>query len=289
MAPDLIAPIPKPSNVDPLLGHICAFFRDQAEEYKALLPFIKRGLETKNKVLLIVDARLQKEYLHKLERAGIDVKSAAVRKQLEVMAWGEAVLRNNEFDRRAMLSQIEDVLKFGRSQDFGATRVIAHMEGILGEYFIESMAMLHSLLEKYNVLFMAVYSPSRHDVGVVLDIRRTHPAVMISGIMQRNPFFVPPTELLQETHNRLTGARFLETGFTAENRRLRKTIRELVSLSSMPAVLIGREPKQVAKETLAILMNGLQLDAAYVRLRTGDGTPIQSLACRENPGTFRVG
>jgi len=284
MDPESIAPIPKPSHVDPLQWHMCAFFRDQAEEYKALLPFIKRGLETKNKVLLIVDPRLQKEYLHKLESAGIDVRSAAVRKELEVMTWGEGVLRNNQFDRGAMLSQIEDVLKFRRSQGFSATRIIAHMEEFLGEYFIESMVRLHSVLEKYNDLFMSVYSTSRLDVGVMLDILRTHPAVMISGIMQRNPFFVPPTELLQDMHNRRTGATLPETGVTAENRRLRKTIRELVALSSMPATLIGKEPKQVAKGTLAILMDGLQLDAAYVRLRTGDGAPVELLRAEKHSG-----
>jgi len=283
MAPESIAPIPKPSQVDPLQWHICAFFRDQAEEYKALLPFIKRGLEIRNKVLLMVDPRLRKEYLHKLERAGIDANSAAVRKELEVMAWGGG-LRNNHFDRRAMLSQIEDVLKSRRSQGFSTTRIIAHMEGFLGEYFIDSMVTLHSVLEKYNDLFMSVYSTSELDVGVMLDILRTHPAVMISGIMQRNPFFVPPTELLQEIHNRRAGAKLLETGITAENRRLRQTIGELVALSSMPATLIGREPQQVAKETLAILMNGLQLDAAYVRLGTGDGTPVELLRAEKNSG-----
>jgi transcriptional regulator with GAF, ATPase, and Fis domain len=284
MDSELIAPIPKPSHVDPLQCHICAFFRDQAEEYKALLPFIKRGLETKNKVLLIVDSRLQKEYLQQMETAGIDVRSVAVRKELEVMMWGEEVLRNDKFDRRAMLSQIEDVLKLRRSQGFSATRIIAHMEGFLGEYFIESMVRLHSVLEKYNDLFMSVYSTSRLDIGVMLDILRTHPAVMISGIMQRNPFFVPPTELLQEMHNRRAGAKLLETGVMAENRRLRQTIRELVALSSMPATLIGREPNQVAKGTLAILMNGLQLDAAYVRLRTGDGTPVELLRAEKHSG-----
>jgi transcriptional regulator with GAF, ATPase, and Fis domain len=284
MPAELIAPISKPSHVDPLEWHICAFFRDQDEEYKALLPFIKRVLGTKNKVLLIVDSRLQEEYLHKLETAGTNVKSAAVRKELEVMTWGEGGLRNDQFDRRAMLSQIEDVLKFRRSRGFSATRIIAHMEAFLGEYFIESMVTLHSVLQKYDDLFMSVYSTSRLDVGVVLDILRTHPAVMISGIMQRNPFFVPPTELLQEVDSRRTGAMLLETGVTAENRRLRQTIRELVALSSVPAALIGREPTQVAKVTLAILMNGLQLDAAYVRLRTGDGTPVELLRAEKNAG-----
>jgi hypothetical protein len=106
MAPELIAPIPKPSDVDPLQWHICVLVRDQAEEYKVLLPFIKRGLESKNKVLLILNPRLQKEYLHELEKEEIDVKLAAARKQLEVMAWAVGVRRNSQFDRQVMLSDL---------------------------------------------------------------------------------------------------------------------------------------------------------------------------------------
>ncbi len=31
-----------------------------------------------------------------------------------------------------------------------------------------------------------------------MDIMRTHPMVIIGGILQDNPFFVPPDEFLQE-------------------------------------------------------------------------------------------
>ena len=34
--------------------------------------------------------------------------------------------------------------------------------------------------------------------SVVMDILRTHPSVIVGGILQENPFFVPPDELLRE-------------------------------------------------------------------------------------------
>lgn len=38
--------------------------------------------------------------------------------------------------------------------------------------------------------------------NVVLDILRTHPMVIIGGILQENPFFVPPDEFLRELRQR---------------------------------------------------------------------------------------
>lgn len=35
-----------------------------------------------------------------------------------------------------------------------------------------------------------------------MDIMRTHPMVIIGGILQENPFFVPPAEMLRELRGR---------------------------------------------------------------------------------------
>ena len=35
-----------------------------------------------------------------------------------------------------------------------------------------------------------------------MDIMRTHPMVIIGGILQENPFFVPTDEMLRELHGR---------------------------------------------------------------------------------------
>jgi hypothetical protein len=36
-----------------------------------------------------------------------------------------------------------------------------------------------------------------------MDVLRTHPMVIIGGILQQNPFFVPPDEFLSELRERL--------------------------------------------------------------------------------------
>jgi hypothetical protein len=36
----------------------------------------------------------------------------------------------------------------------------------------------------------------------VIDIMRTHPLIIIGGILQQNPFFVPPEEFLREVRGR---------------------------------------------------------------------------------------
>jgi hypothetical protein len=35
-----------------------------------------------------------------------------------------------------------------------------------------------------------------------MDIMRTHPMVIIGGVLQENPFFVPPDEMLAELRRR---------------------------------------------------------------------------------------
>ena len=35
-----------------------------------------------------------------------------------------------------------------------------------------------------------------------MDIMRTHPMVIIGGLLQENPFFVPPDEMLSELRRR---------------------------------------------------------------------------------------
>ena len=39
--------------------------------------------------------------------------------------------------------------------------------------------------------------------NVVMDVLRTHPMVIIGGVLQQNPFFVPPDEFLRELRERV--------------------------------------------------------------------------------------
>jgi hypothetical protein len=49
---------------------------------------------------------------------------------------------------------------------------------------------------------ICVYDLTKFGGHIVMDILRTHPMVLIGGIIQENPFFVPPDEFLKELRER---------------------------------------------------------------------------------------
>jgi hypothetical protein len=49
---------------------------------------------------------------------------------------------------------------------------------------------------------MCSYDLSFTSGTVVLDVMRTHPAVLIGGVFQQNPFYIPPEQMLQELRER---------------------------------------------------------------------------------------
>jgi PAS domain S-box-containing protein len=53
---------------------------------------------------------------------------------------------------------------------------------------------------------------------------------------------------------------------SAEVLRLRATVRDLLALSSIPEVWVGREPPAIAAELADVMIQSLQLDFAFVRL-----------------------
>ena len=134
--------------------HVCAFFHTRDEEYKALLPFIKEGIERHEKAFHIVDPALRHDHVHRLEEAGIDVTACESSGQLEVRRWEEAYLRQGHFDQHAMLALIQEVLETGKTQQFPLTRLVANMEWALEDRpsvndLVEYETRLNFILPKY--------------------------------------------------------------------------------------------------------------------------------------------
>ena len=67
-----------------------------------------------------------------------------------------------------------------------------------------------------------------------------------------------------------------ENDLTAGGRELRRTIRDLVALATVPAAWIGREPGQIAEGVADLLISTLRLDAAYVQLDRSEESPTET-------------
>jgi MEDS: MEthanogen/methylotroph, DcmR Sensory domain len=190
-----------------LYRHICAFFNGVDEEHRVLGSFIRDGLDGGDRGLHIVDRDLRDDHLNRLAGAGIDVQGALASGQLEVWPWEDAHLRGDRFEADAMLGFVDEVLRANAMAGHPITRIIAHMEWALldrpgVENLIEYETRANHVLIKYQDPVICTYDLSRFGASVVMDVLRTHPMVIIGGVLQENPFFVPPDEFLLEIRER---------------------------------------------------------------------------------------
>ena len=187
--------------------HACAFFHTRDEEYQIILPFVKDGLDTGDKNYQIVDTGRRAERLAHLKESGIDTAAAEQSRLLEVLSWEDAYLRGGRFDQGAMLALIGDLFNAGKQQGFGLTRLWANMEWALEDFpgvhdVVEYEARLNYILPNYDQVTVCTYDLTRFSAAVAMDILRTHPQVIIGGILRENPYYVPPDEFLSEVRGR---------------------------------------------------------------------------------------
>jgi hypothetical protein len=187
--------------------HICAFFNTVEEQHRVLRPFIKDGFDQGDKTYHYVDPDLRDEHLRWLAEAGIDVQQAMSTGQLEVWPWQDNPLRGGRFDLETWLASFEQVLQVGTAAGYPQTRILGHMEWALldlpgTEDLIEYETQVNYVIPRYQDAVICTYDLSKFGASVVMDALRTHPVVIIGGLLQENPFYVPPDQLLAEIRQR---------------------------------------------------------------------------------------
>ena len=183
--------------------HICTFFRSSAERYRVLMPFIREGMEQGDRALHIINPALRSEHAQRIGEAGIDVVRAEGEGRLEIIGWDEVQLRGGDFNQSVTLALFPVLLNDGRARGFAVTRLIVDMAWIVNDpravdQQLEYECRLNLALPKARDIVMCSYDLDKVDAATVIAAMRTHPVVLIGGIVQRNPFYVPPEELLKE-------------------------------------------------------------------------------------------
>lgn len=192
--------------------HVCAFFNSREEQNKILMPFFKEGFDRGDKLFHIVDPHFHDEHLCACHDAGIDATAAMASGQLEVRRWEDAYLEGGYFDTDRMIAVLDDLLQKNH-RTHKLTRLMGNMEWALEGArgvtdIVEYEAKLNlQIVTKYPDPLVCAYDLNRHSGSVVMDVLRTHPMVIIGGVLQENPLYVPPDQLLAELKQRKSAAR----------------------------------------------------------------------------------
>lgn len=192
------------------IRHVCAFFNSDEEEYRVLLPFIQDGFRNGDKAVHIVNPESRLRHLERLGEAQIDVDTASQTGQLEIRSNTETYLNDGVFDQDRMLRAFEEMASGNAKGKFPLSRIVCRMDwaGASQEHvrnLVEFEARVNRVWQQHDDAVICSYHLSKFGGEAVIDILRTHPMIIIGGVIHQNPFYLPPEDFLNEFRNRREG------------------------------------------------------------------------------------
>lgn len=187
--------------------HVCAFFNTDDEEYRVLLPFIRDGFECGDRAIHVVNPDQRNDHLQRLAAVGIDAIAAQQSGQFELRTNTETYLRDGHFDQDRMLEVFEQLASGNATGGFPLSRIVCRMDWAAEgqshiDHVVEFESRVNDVWRRHDDAVICTYHLAQFGGETVIDIMRTHPMVIIGGILHHNPFFIPPEEFLPELRER---------------------------------------------------------------------------------------
>lgn len=183
--------------------HVCAFFNSREEEHRLIDPFVLDGLQHGEKISLIVDPAERSDIVRHFRQLGLDMPKLLGLGDFQLQTWSETHLKDGVFNPDAMLRLSNEVISAAASTRL---RMVSDMGWAADQKdstdLIEYEARVNALIDQHQHIVICVYDTARFGGDVVIDVLRTHPLVLIGGVVQMNPFFVPPDHFMAELRQR---------------------------------------------------------------------------------------
>lgn len=189
------------SGVDIAPGdHICAFYPSLDERDEILLPFLQDGMEAGDKCVAVLDTKAP-DYCQQALANGYAAGSGTAA-QLQVSNTQETYLPDGAFAPDAMLGFWADTIGQAVADGYPFTRVVGEMTWALSnlpgvEELVSYEAKLNRMLPEFpQVVLLCLYELDRFDGEILVDVLKTHPKVLLGGILLDNPYYLQPEEFL---------------------------------------------------------------------------------------------
>lgn len=182
-------------------NHLCLIYKTQEEQFAAVFPYIKNGLERGEKCVYIADDNTVQVIFTGMLAAGLDIEAALSSGKLSIVSKMETYLKQGSFDPDRMIAFLKHATDEAKAMGFSALRVTGEMTWVLGgdpgtERLMEYEAKLNHFLPENDALAICQYNYNRFSPEVIKDVLSTHPIIIYGGGVYKNFNFVPPDEFL---------------------------------------------------------------------------------------------
>jgi hypothetical protein len=180
--------------------HICAFYPGVTERDDLLIPYLREGLKAGDKCICVVDGSPSESIFAELG-ATVDLDSCLRQRQLEVARSQDTYLCGDRFSISAMLDFWDRVIGEAVTDGFPFVRSVGEMTWALRrlpgvEELVRYEAKLNEFLPRYPQVILCLYELHRFSGDVLVDVLKTHPKVLLGGMLLRNPYYLEPDEFL---------------------------------------------------------------------------------------------
>ncbi|HEX2264431.1 MAG TPA: MEDS domain-containing protein [Pseudonocardiaceae bacterium] len=180
--------------------HICAFYRGCGERDEILIPYLQAGLRIGDKCICVVDAADPREVLAALG-SEMEVDRWISDSQLELRASTDAYLRSGRFCTEEMLAFWENFIGPAVAGRFRFARSVGEMTWALRqapgvEELVGYESELNRFLPRYPQVILCLYDLERFSGEIIIDVLKTHPRVLLGGMVLDNPYYLEPDEFL---------------------------------------------------------------------------------------------
>ena len=178
--------------------HICAFYRGPEQRDEMLLPYLREGLRAGDMCVCVTD--------DPAAAAAVDAllgEHGEDPGRLETRCSESAYLPDGTFVVDRMLEFWETAVGGAVRQDgFASVRTVGEMTWALSgkpgtEDLLAYESRLNLFTPRYPLVALCLYDLERFcDGEIVMEILRTHPAVLFGGQLLENPWYVEPHDYL---------------------------------------------------------------------------------------------
>jgi len=195
--------------------HRCLIYDTQEEQFAAALPFLRAGLARGERCIFVADENSAAAVLDALRKGGIDVDGYVKSGGLIVTGKQGTYLRGRRFDPDWLIGLLSQATGEQGGDRFSGLRILGEMTWALEadvplDSLIEYEAKLTHFVHDHNVRVLCQYNRNRFSPELLLRVIRTHPVVVYGALVCRNPYYVPPEELLKPHQASLEVERLLK-------------------------------------------------------------------------------
>ncbi|MFC4439102.1 MULTISPECIES: MEDS domain-containing protein [Natrialbaceae] len=178
--------------------HFALIYESQEEQFAAVMPFIRQGLERGERCLYIADDRSRETVLEAMREYGIDADAALESGALMVQTKQDTYLRNGSFDPDDMIAFLADAVD-DAIEEYEGLRVTGEMSWVFGddleiEDLLEYEGKLDTLFPDVNGIALCQYNRERFAPEIIRDVVRTHPHIIHDTVVSHNFYYTPPEE-----------------------------------------------------------------------------------------------